>query len=357
MHQKYFLNQWRRWVLAGIGGGAAVLALTFAAPAADEKPLPDGVVQSIEKLKKDLSENPEAVRRLDELLNRLEKPLPGVRPPKAIAAPPPLPLNPPNFDDNFNRDLREMHEQSRRQMEELLKAMRANVGGNFQGGGIIIGPGGRMGGFGNLPMDGMAEFGIPRGARLGIRIERPSDVLVSQLELPNGQGLVCTDVPANSIAGQIGLKPNDILMEVDGKAVSNEGTEFVKQLKEIKGDKAVDVVVMRKGKKETLKGVKIPEPQIQNVEPVAPFNRPEPLRAPAANTEGVRVERSNDAFTIIVTKDGAKVTVAGSKEGAADAKPDSIEIEQDGKSNKIESIEQLPKGLQESVQKALKSIR
>src|SRR5262249_57640867 len=96
------------------------------------------------------------------------------------------------------------------------------------------------------------------GGRRGVRGEKPTDVLASQLELPHGQGLVCVDVPADSPAGKAGIKPNDILLEVAGKPVPNNRDEFVKSLRDVKPDTAVDIVVMRKGRKETLKGVKLP---------------------------------------------------------------------------------------------------
>jgi hypothetical protein len=95
--------------------------------------------------------------------------------------------------------------------------------------------------------------------RLGARLEKPSDTLVEQLDLPKGQGQVITQINDDSAAAKAGIKANDILLELDGKPVSSDAKEFEKQLGDIKADTAVDAVVLRKGKKETVKGISMPE--------------------------------------------------------------------------------------------------
>ena len=67
-------------------------------------------------------------------------------------------------------------------------------------------------------------------------------------------------VKAGSAAAKAGLKANDILLELNGKPkCSHEPKEFVKMLQEVKANTPVDAVVLRKGKKETLKGLSLPE--------------------------------------------------------------------------------------------------
>jgi S1-C subfamily serine protease len=88
-----------------------------------------------------------------------------------------------------------------------------------------------------------------------VQASEPSAALVDQLDLPRGQGMLLQEVGANSPAGKAGLKLHDILLEVDGKAVPNDRAQFSKLLEGIAADRKVDVVVMRKGKKETLKGL------------------------------------------------------------------------------------------------------
>jgi beta-lactamase regulating signal transducer with metallopeptidase domain len=390
----------RRWALAFCGGLTAMVIafagvyvqprdVVAAEPEKKEaekqedptkpppKPAPkeDPLKKAIEKLKKDVADDPEAAKQLEELLKALQRPAPpvpsaiGVAPLPEPPAPPialprlvPLPAPPPpimdNFGPEFEKDLRQRQEQMRRQMEELMKNLGARPGPGF-----------------GAPFPGMPGYG-----RLGIRVEKPSDVLTSQLELPNGQGLVCADVPAESTAGKIGLKPNDILLEVAGKPVSSNVPDFVQALRDVKPDAAVDVVVLRKGKKETLKGVKLPEakelPGLPGFEfpalvpgPFVPPPRPigelpglpgiegRAVGVAVGPGETARVEQVNDAFTIFFSKDAIKLTITGSKEKGAEAKIDSVEVDDNGKTTKAESIEKLPKDYQEMAKRAMKAIK
>jgi beta-lactamase regulating signal transducer with metallopeptidase domain len=107
---------------------------------------------------------------------------------------------------------------------------------------------------------GTAEgFAQNRRGRLGARVEKPSAVLSDQLNLSQGQGVVINEVVPDSAAAKAGLKASDILLEIDGKAVSNDPQEFARIVDGIKADTPVDAVVLRKGKKETIKGLSLPE--------------------------------------------------------------------------------------------------
>src|SRR5205823_9171863 len=105
----------------------------------------------------------------------------------------------------------------------------------------------------------MGGFSFGGHTRLGVMVHSPSEALVDQLDLPKGQGLVIGQVIPDTPAAKAGLKPNDILLELNGKAVPNNQGDFVRQVQEIKADAKVDIVVLRKGKKETIKDVTLPE--------------------------------------------------------------------------------------------------
>src|SRR5262249_24194410 len=122
--------------------------------------------------------------------------------------------------------------------------------------GIGIGGIGGPGGFGGFNPFGMAGGG---DSRLGASLSKPNAAIVDQLDLPKGQGLVVGEVRADSAAAQAGLKNNDILLALAGKPVPNEPADFAHMIKDIKPKEAVDVVVLRKGKKETIKGLTLPE--------------------------------------------------------------------------------------------------
>jgi membrane-associated protease RseP (regulator of RpoE activity) len=99
----------------------------------------------------------------------------------------------------------------------------------------------------------------PGEGRLGIVIEKPNDVLVEQLDLPKGQGVIVVQVIKGSPAEKAGIKAKDVLLTLSGKAVSSEPGSAMKMIGGIKKDAKIDVVVIRKGQKETIKGIAIPE--------------------------------------------------------------------------------------------------
>src|SRR5205823_8623631 len=109
----------------------------------------------------------------------------------------------------------------------------------------------------NMQLPAFGLTGGERDNRLGATLQKPSPILAEQLDLPQKQGMVLQQVRPNSAAAKAGLKTNDILLELNGKAVSSNLNEFIKQLDEIKKDTPVDAVVMRKGKRETVKGLKL----------------------------------------------------------------------------------------------------
>jgi beta-lactamase regulating signal transducer with metallopeptidase domain/membrane-associated protease RseP (regulator of RpoE activity) len=110
----------------------------------------------------------------------------------------------------------------------------------------------------------MMMGGLNSQGRLGANVQTPDAVLADQLGLTSGQGLVVTHVQQNSPAEKAGLKAHDVLLEVNGKSVPNQPWQFLRMIQEVKPDTAIDVVLVRKGKKETVKGLKLPEVQAAN---------------------------------------------------------------------------------------------
>jgi membrane-associated protease RseP (regulator of RpoE activity) len=95
--------------------------------------------------------------------------------------------------------------------------------------------------------------------RLGARVESPADALVEQLDLPRGQGQVIVQVTPDSAAARAGLKPSDILLELGGKPVVRASADFASALAKMKSDVPLSAVVLRKGVKKELKGLKLQE--------------------------------------------------------------------------------------------------
>ncbi len=92
----------------------------------------------------------------------------------------------------------------------------------------------------------------------GMKLKKTPSVLQEQLGLAKDKGLVVSGVDANSAAEKAGLKTNDLLLKIDGKDVPNDLQGLTKLAKDWKADTAVEAVVLRKGKEETLKAVKLP---------------------------------------------------------------------------------------------------
>jgi beta-lactamase regulating signal transducer with metallopeptidase domain len=109
------------------------------------------------------------------------------------------------------------------------------------------------------PFFGGGFRSLQQEGRLGIRVQKPDATLVEQLELPKGEGLVVEHVQAGAAAAKAGLKAHDILLEFNGKPVADDPGKLVRAVNDLKADTTVDAVVLRKGKKETIKGITLPE--------------------------------------------------------------------------------------------------
>jgi membrane-associated protease RseP (regulator of RpoE activity) len=209
----------------------------------------------------------------------------------------------------------------------------------------------------------------PQDGRLGAAVEKPGDTLVEQLELPKDQGLILREVTPDSAAAKAGLKAHDILLELDGKPVSSNPDEFRKALEGVKADKPVDVVVLRKGKKETVKGLSLPEakaaaplfpginpgalpnfpqPIVPNIPPLIPGNAFNPGFG-VGNSVITTTFRTNDHFTTRHQEGSLIITLTGK---VADGKATVSEISvQDGaESNKYESVDKVPEKYRDKVQ-------
>jgi predicted metalloprotease with PDZ domain len=103
--------------------------------------------------------------------------------------------------------------------------------------------------------------------RLGLHTAPVSAVVVAQLALKKDEGIVVDRVDDNSPAAKAGLKAHDVLVQLAGKPVPANGAAFRKLLAELKPDEAVEVVVVRAGKPEPLKGLTLPAAKTPPVKP------------------------------------------------------------------------------------------
>jgi len=336
---------WSLAVAAGLLSGAVLLsgvglkaAPAPAAPAPKEEPKKDAPKKDEpkkEEPKKDDAPAFPGLPKIEELL------------------PPDLP---PEVAEQLKKHMK--------QLEEQMKQLQQ------QGGGIWINPGMPGNPFGGGGAWG-GGFGIPGlnvHGRLGAMIKKPDATLVEQLDLPKNQGIVIGEVKPDSAAAKAGLKANDILLELNGKPVPSDPREFVKMLDDIKANTPVDAVVMRKGKKETIKGLSLPEAP----KPVNPFGGgfqgfpglpggaggggfggAFPGGKPGARSS-MSMTRNGDGFRATYQEGGLSIAVSG-KIDEGKAKADEISVTDNGETKKYKSVDDVPEGLRDDVKRVLRA--
>ncbi len=271
--------------------------------------------------------------------------------------------NVPGVEPEMLKHLREEMERTHAEMRRAMEMARQMQGGQFRGGML-------MPQF--APLGQFGRQGPAREGRLGARVEKPSETLVEQLDLPQGQGLVVDEVRPDSAASKAGLKAHDILLEVNGKAVSNDPHDFVKQVDAIKANTPVEVVLLRKGKKETLKGLTLPEAKVEK--PAArggfgfdfPFDNAFPGNfpgqfggfqfggfGPGGKPVLIQTSRNGDEFTATRKEGDLTITVKGKVEDGK-AVPGTIEIDSGNGVKKYESVEKVPEEHRDAVKALLR---
>jgi beta-lactamase regulating signal transducer with metallopeptidase domain len=261
------------------------------------------------------------------------------------------PFNDPNFEELFKKGFDP--EQFKKAMEQMEQAHKEWAKAMEQ--------------FRRIRPD--ASFPFERGAhaRLGAVVRQPGAALIDQLDLPKGQGLIVESLEADSAAAKAGLKLHDILLEFDGKPVPSNLAQFTGQLKDVKTDTPVDVVVLRKGKKETIKGLKLPEAKSGHTAgfglefgfPAMPqpgagidFRIPAAVAfrpfGPGASGAMTNLVRDNDRFTATHQEGNLVLRVTGT---IADGKAtvNEVRVQDGGESNKYDSVDKVPEKYREKV--------
>ncbi len=200
-------------------------------------------------------------------------------------------------------------------------------------------------------------FGEPaqRHPRLGVIVEPLHPALRDQLSVADDQGVLVREVMPDSPAAKVGIKPHDILLEIGGKTVPADPEAFVRLIRELPAGKAGKVVVLRKGKKETLPELELPE--VLPARPRRPDSRILPFPAEPWLPGGyfLQIERSSDgSFRVQYREPGQTIRIEGTQ---ADGKTSvsKIEITEGRETKTYDSLEALPAGTREKVNKVLDS--
>ncbi len=98
----------------------------------------------------------------------------------------------------------------------------------------------------------LREFGETRRGWLGVRIQQVSDEIAESLGMDEARGALVAGVTEGGPAEESGLLPGDIVLTFDGKDVP-EMRDLPRVVADTSVGKAVDVVVLRKGKEITIK--------------------------------------------------------------------------------------------------------
>jgi membrane-associated protease RseP (regulator of RpoE activity) len=255
-------------------------------------------------------------------------------------------LPPGTLDPEQMKQLKKLFEGQKENMKQMLEDLQKQLQGQFPNFELP-----------DLPRFGMAK--VARENRLGAELQKPSKTLVDQLDLADNQGIVLKSVKAQSAAAKAGLKSSDILLELDGKAVPSQVEDFVKQLNEIKKDSPVDAVVLRKGKRQTVKGLKLGDV------PAAPAPLGGLPGLPGGGFQfqqgqgpgGVSISQSHGADGSFTTKYQAGDVAIHIKGKVEDEKANiaSIEIRDGDKTNTYQSVDEVPANLRDEVRALIRS--
>jgi len=188
--------------------------------------------------------------------------------------------------------------------------------------------------------------------RLGAELVAPGEALADQLDLPRGRGLVVGRLAADSPAAKAGLKRYDVLVELNGKPVQRRPGALDKLLADVKAGGAVDAVVVRKGKKETVKGVTLPEAKeapaplgLGGLEGLGGFGDLGRLADlfPVDPAEGgvTTINRTNDQFTASHKDGKVSVTVKGTVD-QGEAKVTGVAIDDGGGEKTYDGVDKVP---------------
>lgn len=205
----------------------------------------------------------------------------------------------------------------------------------------------------------------PTNGRLGIIAEKPTLALVEQLDLPRDHGLVVTEVRKNSAAEKSGFRPSDIVLVFAGKQVPNDTLKFIELLDDVPSDKDVECVILRKGKKEVLGGIKLAD----KVEPKEGEKSVFRIRAgkdgeealvtkiPSNMTEkktnkSVSVNVQDDQFKATEKEGDLTITVNGTVENKK-VTVTGVAIEEPGFSGKYSSLDKVPSKYRGRVEKLI----
>jgi serine protease Do len=99
-------------------------------------------------------------------------------------------------------------------------------------------------------VDQLRQFGELRRGWLGVRIQQVTDEIAESLNIKPARGALIAGVDDKGPAKPAGIEPGDVVITFDGKEIK-EPKDLSRVVADTAVGKAVDVVIIRKGKEET----------------------------------------------------------------------------------------------------------
>jgi hypothetical protein len=165
-----------------------------------------------------------------------------------------------------------------------------------------------------------------KGGWLGVHSVPLPDALRDQLDIPPDKGILIEFVAANGPAANAGLQPNDIILSLNNKPVSDVA-DFKARLKSLPEGSAISMDCLRKGKPLPIKatlGTRPPEPAPGSPPDVNPddaqFHSPgSSSSSNSSNSSSSSSSSGSRRRTVVVEKDGTTRVLEDDQASDADA--------------------------------------
>ena len=139
-------------------------------------------------------------------------------------------------------------------------------------------------------VDQLIAFGETRRGWLGVRIQNVDDTIAESLGLGEARGALVAGVDDKGPSKAAGLEPGDVIITFDGKPIK-ESRDLPRIVGQTAVGKAVDVIVMRKGKEKT---IRVTLGRLEEGEKLAKGEAPKAAEPSVKKTLGLEVSTITD---------------------------------------------------------------
>ena len=170
-------------------------------------------------------------------------------------------------------------------------------------------------------LDQLRQFGETRRGWLGVKIQQVTDEIADSLSIKPARGALVAGVVDNGPAKPAGIEPGDVIVKFDGKDVQKM-SDLPRIVADTPVGKAVEVVVIRKGKEET-KTVKLGRLEDEEKQGAGAKTAPAPeQKSVVQRTLGLDLSNLNDdlrkRYKIKDTVKGVLITAVDPASNAAE---------------------------------------